>query len=402
MSFSISWTDFPEKADNKNFSHQFFLQKDAEKSIFKKENSGICHTFVEGDNYPALKLFSLKYSGKIDFIYTDPPYNTGKKFTYDDSKKIDQWLSFMQRRLVCAKELLKDSGCIFIAIGQEQSYLLKILCDKIFGEKNFVNDFMWLHGKGKKDSWSRTMQQSNLCYAKNKAKLKEFCDFEETEWARTNTDGDERGAWFSGSISFNEKRSNPKNQNYYEIISPSGVRWKRQWLVPKSEMDELIRENKIYWGKSPEYSNVPRKKIFNGETEQIIPKNIIDGAESTRQAQKYVDELLGEKNAFDNPKPVDLIQHFIQIANMQKDITVLDFFAGSGTTLEATIEQNQLDGGKRKCILVQKAEAIKNPGKFSTISELCYERIKKVISKTSDELEYFCVKSTEPEKSENN
>ena len=390
MSFSISWTDFSEKADAKNFAEHFFLEKDESKSTDCSKN-GICHTFIEGDNFPALKLLS-EYKEKIDFIYTDPPYNTGKKFTYNDNMQTDEWLSFMSRRLCAARGLLKDSGCIFIAIGQEQVHLLKILCDQIFGAENFVNDFMWLHGKGKKNRWSRTMQQSNLCYAKNKKKLKEFADFEETEWAEKNIDGDKRGAWFSGSISFNEKRSNPKNENFYEIVSPGGIHWRRQWLITKDEMTRLIKEDKIYWGKAPEFSNVPRKKVFNGETVEIIPKNIIDGAESTREAQNHLDNLLGEQKSFDNPKPVNLIQHLMQIANMPKNITVMDFFAGSGSTLEATVEQNQLDGGTRKCILIQKPEKIQKPSKFHNIAELCHARIKSVLQKTQDSLEYLYVK----------
>lgn len=398
MSFSISWTDFLEKADAADFQEHFFLRKDDSKSInfSPAEDSaisagGICHTFIEGDNYPALKLLLSSYKEKIDFIYTDPPYNTGKKFTYNDNKKIDEWLSFMSRRLAAAKSLLKDSGCIFIAIGQEQVYVLKLLCDQIFGAENFVNDFMWLHGKGKKDSWSRTMQQSNLCYAKNKKKLKAFCDFEKTSWADKNVDNDARGNWFSGSISFDEKRSNEKNPNYYEIVSPGGKHWRRQWLISKDEMARLIKEDKIYWGKAPDFSNVPRKKVFNGETVEIIPRNIVDCAESTREAQNHLDLLLGEKKSFDNPKPVNLIQHFIQIANMPKDITVMDFFAGSGSTLEAAVEQNLLDGGKRRCILVQKPEKIEKPGKFKDIAELCLERIRAVLKKTQDGLECFYI-----------
>ena len=238
---------------------------------------------------------------------------------------------------------------------------------------------MWLHGKGKKDRFSRTMQQSNLCYAKNYRKLRPFKDVEVTDWAKTNTDGDPRGNWFSGSISFDEKRSNPNHPNYYEITSPSGVKWKRQWLIPKEKMDELIKQDKIYWGTKPEYRNVPREKIFNGEETQIIPKNIIDGAESTRNAQNYVDLILREKQCFDNPKPVGLIQRFIQIANMKKNIIVLDFFAGSGTTFEAVVRQNRLDGGKRKCILIQKPEKIQKKSRFSTISELCLARMKAVL-----------------------
>ena len=391
MSFKITWEDVKEEADFSPIEEKFFLEEIPQKNLlFSTEKTE--NIMIEGDNYPVLKLMQKKFEEKIDFIYIDPPYNTGKKsLCYNDSIFLENkslyktedrhsaWLSFMKRRLLCARKLLKDDGVIFISIGREELYTLKLLCDLIFGEENFVNDFMWLHGKGKKDRFSRTMQQSNLCYAKNYKKLRPFKDVEVTDWAKTNADGDPRGNWFSGSISFDEKRSNPNHPNYYEITSPSGVKWKRQWLIPKEKMDELIKQDKIYWGTKPEYRNVPREKIFNGEETQIIPKNIIDGAESTRNAQNYVDSLLEEKHCFDNPKPVGLIQRFIQIADIEKNCTVLDFFAGSGTTFEAVVRQNRLDGGKRKCILIQKPEKIQKQSRFSTISELCLARMKAVL-----------------------
>lgn len=390
MSFRIQWDDVPEKADADNFDSLYEMKQDFEKSAVASNTlSGIKHIFIESDNYPALKFLRRDFAGKIDLIYIDPPYNTGKKiFKYNDSFEVDSWLSFMSRRLILAKELLSERGCIFIAIGQEELYRLKLLCDQIFGEENFINDFMWLHGKGKKDSFSRTMQQSNICYAKNRKKLNSFVDYEITDWAKSNLDNDERGNWFSGSISFSEDRSNPEHPNFYEIVSPSGIKWKRQWLIKKSEMDELISQKKIYWGQAPEYNNVPRRKIFNGEKTEIIPKNIIDGAQSTRSAQNHVDQLLGEKNSFDNPKPVNLIQHLIQIAAMPDDITVLDFFAGSGTTFESVIRQNQQDNGKRRCILIQKPEKIEKSSLYENIAQLCFTRIKKIIP-PQDGIEFY-------------
>lgn len=438
MGFSINWTDIPEPADSDEFLkscrfHPVALDSDLREfsDSADSSDSDLCgssdsdswedlllksqYSFISGDNYPALRLMENRFSGKVDFIYIDPPYNTGKKsFVYNDAfssngikngkkseysefseysderqnvlgNSVDSadthsvWLSFMSRRLKCAKNLLSESGCIFIAIGQEELYHLKLLCDQIFGEENFINDFQWLCGKGKKDSFSRTMQQSNLCYAKNRKKLSPFADFKETFWADSNPDGDSRGNWFSGSISFSEKRSNPNHPNYFEISSPSGVKWKRQWLLPKDEIERLLKEDKIYFGNAPEFDNVPRRKIFNGEKTEIIPKNIIDDVKSTRDAQNYLDSLLDEKNAFDNPKPVELIEHLISICNMKKDILVMDFFAGSGTTMEAVFNLNKSDGGNRRCILVQKPEKITSrKSRFSDISELCLERIKKI------------------------
>ena len=379
MSFSISWTDVPESGDSEPVSSFFSLSDAPEKSIPAKK--GAEHLFVSGDNYPVLKFLLPEFKGKVDFIYIDPPYNTGKKsFTYNDSFEVDAWLSFMKRRLMLARDFLRPDGCIFIAIGQDELYRLKLLCDSIFGEKSFINDFMWLHGKGKKDSFSRTMQQSTLCYAKDRKKLRPFEDYEVTGWAEKNADGDPRGNWFSGSISFSEKRSSPLHPNFFQIVSPGGVKWERQWLVNREEMQNLIEDNRIYWGSAPDFANVPREKIFNGQRNKIIPKNIVDTSETTRAAQKHLNSLLGQKNTFDNPKPVSLIEHFLKIARVRKDAVIMDFFAGSGTTFEAVVGMNKKDGGKRRCLMVQKPESILHGGPvFSTISELCYARIKKVI-----------------------
>lgn len=330
----------------------------------------------KGDNLPVLKnLLAQGYSQKINLIYIDPPYNTGNEFIYNDnfSQKGDRhsaWLAFMKERLELARELLCPSGCIFIAIDQSELYQLKLLCDQIFDEANFVNDFMWLHGKGKKDTWSRTLQQHTLCFAKDKKYLKPFEEIEYSQWAKTNADNDPRGNWFSGSISFTEQRSNPKHRNYFSITSPSGVTWTRQWQVSREEMDQMLADNLIYWGPAPDFAGVPRKKVFNETPTKVIPRNIIDNVESTRAAQNHLDKLIGKKGAFDNPKPVDLITHLIEITQMPSDAIILDFFAGSGTTFEAVCELNARDGGNRRCILVQKEE--------NGIFEICRLRCQKV------------------------
>lgn len=221
MAVEITWNDIPESCDNSS------------NQISQGVSLSGNHTLFVSDNYPVLQGFVA--SGiKVNLIYIDPPYNTGNIFTYQDdfscgSDRHSAWLSFMNRRLLLAQKILLEDGCIFIAIDQNELYVLKLLCDKIFGEDNFVNDFMWLHGKGKKDSWSRTLQQHTLCYAKNKKKLRPFVEVEYSNWAKTNNDNDSRGNWFSGSISFSEKRSNPNHKNFYSITSPSGKVWTCQW-----------------------------------------------------------------------------------------------------------------------------------------------------------------------------
>ena len=372
MPLQLTWTDYPEPADSPDFLRA---------SKFEPPLPDLLgHLLIKGDNYPVLKKLQQQFSGAVDLIYIDPPYNTGNDFTYNDdfavrdpsgsSDRHSQWLSFMQRRLLAARPLLKPTGCIFIAIDQSELYTLKLLCDQIFGEENFVNDFMWLHGKGKKDTWSRTLQQHTLCYARDKKQLPAFREVQSTDWATTNADDDPRGNWFSGSISFTEKRSNPNHKNYYSITSPSGKVWTRQWQTTEEEMKKLIADNRIFWGQAPAYDKVPRVKIFNDQQSEVIPRNIIEPAETTRAAQHHLDELLDQPGAFDNPKPVSLIKHLIEITRQPSDALILDFFAGSGTTFEAVCALNAQDKGKRRSILIQKDE--------NGIFDLCKKRCEKV------------------------
>ncbi len=386
MPLRLTWTDYPEPADSPDFI--------ANSNFSPRIPASFEHLLIKGDNYPVLKKLGGGGAGgtssvsadcpdltaAIDLIYIDPPYNTGNDFTYNDNftardaqgatDRHSQWLSFMQRRLSAARPLLKPTGCIFIAIDQSELYTLKLLCDQIFGEENFVNDFMWLHGKGKKDTWSRTLQQHTLCYARDKKQLAAFREVQSTDWATTNADNDPRGNWFSGSISFTEKRSNPNHKNYYTITSPSGKVWTRQWQTDEAHMKELIADNRIFWGQAPAYDKVPRVKIFNNEESEVIPRNIIEPAETTRAAQRHLDELLDQPGAFDNPKPVSLIKHLIEITCQPEDALIMDFFAGSGTTFEAVCALNAQDGGHRRSILVQKDE--------NGIFDLCKKRCEKI------------------------
>ena len=372
MPLTLSWTDYPEEYDDDSLVESSRFEPAITGGDFPNLSK---HLLIKGDNYPVLKKLSSDFTEAIDLIYIDPPYNTGNDFVYNDNfssgdDRHSAWLSFMHRRLCAARPLLKSTGCIFIAIDQSELYTLKLLCDQIFGEENYVNDFMWLHGKGKKDRWSRTLQQHTLCYARNKKLLKPFREVEETGWATKNPDDDPRGNWFSGSISFTENRSNPNHKNYYSITSPSGKVWTRQWQTDEENMKKLIADKRIFWGKAPEYDKVPRVKIFNEDSTEVIPRNIIEQVETTRAAQHHLDSLLDTKGAFDNPKPVSLIKHLIEITCMPKDALIMDFFAGSGTTFEAVCELNAQDAGIRRCILVQKDE--------NGIFELCKKRCEKV------------------------
>ena len=324
------------------------LESVKEKRITKDGNSEH-NIFIEGDNYHALQVLQQSHQGKIDVIYIDPPYNTGKakEWKYndqyvdtEDGYRHSKWLSFMEKRLKLAKNLLSHDGVIFISIDDSEQANLKLLCDEIFDENNFIQNFMWLHGRGKKDRWSRTLQQYILCYARDKEKVSPWSLANSVDYNFQNPDDDPRGDWFSGSVSFSEERSNKNHKNFYSIQSPSGIVWKRQWQKTKQEMDELLANNKIFFGHPPEYASVPRIKIFPDDVSEQIPYNIIKDVGSTRDAQSELDKMFGEK-VFEYPKPVNLIKHILKFSSLGEGDIILDFFAGSGTTGHAVLDLNK-------------------------------------------------------------
>ena len=376
--------------------------------------------YIEGDNLQVLKLLQESYLGKVKMIYIDPPYNTGHDFIYPDSYKMNDdeynsgtgyfnengevnytrentitegeyhsdWCSMVYSRLTVARSFLADDGIIFISIDDtELDNLLKI-CDEVFGEKHFINVFMWLHGKGKKDTWSRSLAQYIVAYAKNKNKLPPWSNEVFTNYTFSNPDDDPKGKWFSGSLSFSEERSNPNHPNYFSITSPTGIIWTRQWQVSKDEMDELIKEGDISWGDPKKCDGVPRRKI-RPSTIDVIPGNIIDSVGTTRSASKDLEKLMG-CNCFDYPKPVDLIKQLLTFTQIGSECIVMDFFSGSATTADAVFQCNLDDNGNRKFITVQipepcdeKSEAYK--AGYKTICDIGKERIRRAGKKIKEE-----------------
>ncbi|MDI6883489.1 MAG: site-specific DNA-methyltransferase [Patescibacteria group bacterium] len=361
--------------DPKVFTNAKRIDKKGEHKFdgFKTDENGDIkdNLIIKGNNLLALHSLKKRFAGKVKMIYIDPPYNTGNdEFKYNDAFSHSTWLTFMRNRLEVAKDLLKNDGVIFISCDDNEQAYLKVLCDEIFRRENFVQNFMWLHGKGKKDRWSRTLQQYILCYAKNKNNLEPWLIISYANYDFSNPDNDPRGPWFSGSISFSEKRSNKQHPNYFEIKSPSGIVWKRQWQRTKEEMEELLKQKKIFFGLPPKYEAVPRIKIFPEDTEELIPPNIIDNVETTREAQKQLDVMFGKK-IFDYPKPVSLMKHLIKLAS-DKNAIILDFMAGTGTTTQAVLELNKENGGNRQFILCEQLDYV---------DTVTVPRVKKVIKK---------------------
>lgn len=337
------------------------VKKDKQiKDIDKNKPTNI---LIEGDNYHALQVLNYTHKDKIDVIYIDPPYNTGNKdFVYNDSYvdkedtfRHSKWLSFMEKRLVLAKKLMKKDGVIFISIDDNEQAQLRILCNGIFGEDNFLGDLIWQkQGNDNKSIFSgvktfRNDHEYILVYGRN-ASLVEFYRPEEVAEFKNdygNADNDPRGNWMSAELGKSDARSLPHGKNYYTLTSLVGTKWTRQWHYSEKEMETLIKENRVYFGKDE--TSVPRFKKFLDEKTSKVPSSLLTKYGSTKTGQTELDEIFGER-LFLYPKSTILIEYLIRL-HSNKFVTVLDFMAGSGTTGHAVLDLNKEDGGNRKFIL---------------------------------------------------
>lgn len=391
---------------------------------------------IKGDNLDALKILKSAYSGKIKMIYIDPPYNTGSdNFIYPDNFRDDYkailrevglieinengqevesenlkffknitasrthsgWLCFMLPRLKLARDLLKDDGVIFISIDDNEQANLKLLCDEIFGEDNFVSNIIWnsINSVLKQSNFIRKEHEYILCYAKNKDNLI-FNKLENTMEFQ-NIDNDPKGEWFSSNAAFPNQNS---NKNKFAITLPDGTQCVRNW---KFTYDEFASGKVNLYFKG---GNVPRLKIYKSEynLNTRIESSIFKELGSITTAKSEIGKILGNDDLFDTPKPTKLIKHLLKISssanqNEQPDI-ILDFFAGSGTTAQAVMELNSEDKGNREFILVQTPEPIDEKksktafdfAKFElksvspAISDITIERVKRAAKKIYEKM----------------
>lgn len=403
------------------------LQRISEKEI--KTNDTDYNILIEGDNFHALSVLNYTHKNKIDVIYIDPPYNTGNKdFIYNDSYvdredgyRHSKWLNFMEKRLNLAKNLLSEDGIIFISIDDNEQANLKLICDKIFGENNkiaILPTIMNLKGNQDEFGFAGTHEYT-FVYAKDKnnATINEFqIDDDALEsWQEDEIGLYKKGATLkrTGNDAPRERRpygyfpilvkkdtfqvcsilkeefekiydcqNNVFDDNFVEqlklkyenkffFILPEidriKVSWRWQYRKVKNESNEIIVTNgrdgiTLYKKQRPEIGDVPTKK-----PKSLLYKAVYSSGNGTNRLKI----LFGEKK-FNNPKPVELIKDLIFLGG-DKNITILDFTAGSGTTADAVIQLNKEDSGKRKFIL-----CTNNENQICT--EVCYPRIEKVIN----------------------
>ena len=343
---------------------------------------------LKGDNLDALRLLRQNYFGKVKLIYIDPPYNTqSDAFIYRDnfsarqsevlaqlgysSDNIDYikniygarthsgWLSFMYPRLLLAKDLLRDDGVIFISIDDNEQAQLKLLCDEVFGQENFVNTIIWEKRYSPQNAvrWFSESHDFILVITKNKSNwtpnLLERSN--EMNDRYKNPDNDPRGVW--KPVDSTAQGGHGTKSQFYELVAPNGKRHKspngRCWLYTEPVFKSMVEDNRIWFG--ADGNNVPAIKRFLTEVKQGTACQTIwkhSEVGHNQDAKKEVNILFPEGTVFDTPKPTKLIKRILQISTDKNDI-VLDFFAGSGTTAQAVMELNAQDGGNRQFILVQ-------------------------------------------------
>ena len=326
---------------------------------------------INGDNFHALNLLQSKYREKIKCVYIDPPYNTNSApILYKDGYKDSSWLCLMEKRLHLSKALSADDGAIFISIDDNEQANLKLLCDDIFGENNFVAELIWKSKSGgANDSRYFAIDHEYIfTYTKDADKL--FLNLD-TEAATTTSYNrkDERGEY---SLERLDKQSIRYSSSLdFEIIAPDGKsyfpkhknpdkpnatwRWSKQRV--QENYSELVFENgNVYTKNYKKVGAIPRSLLIDERF----------GRTRTGKTDFFA---LFNGEFFSNPKPEKLIKFLIQVAT-GADSIVLDYFAGSGTTGHAVINLNREDGGNRKYILVEMGEY------FDTVTK---PRMQKVI-----------------------
>lgn len=411
--YGLVWEDKPEDVEERLRDELPVLIEDTTKAIISDDADAPNHILIEGDNLEALTSLTYTHEGKIDVIYIDPPYNTGNKdFVYndhivdkEDSYRHSKWLSFMSKRLRIAKQLLSDRGVIFISIDDNEQAQLKLLCDNpdLFGTTNFLGQLILKTATDNNASQINTEHEYMLCYCKNrnfqgnwkrtgqaaKSIIEKYRELlaqglstsdiqkELRKWIKTNKENlpqvahynnvDEKGVYSSSSNS-----SNPHPGGYtYDIIHPvTGLACPKPqngWRWPQITFNAYDKDGEIEWGKDHTTQPHVKKRI---ETATDYLRTLI--YEDNRGTTLALSEIFEGKKVFDNPKPQKVLQRVLDFAS-DKTSTILDFFAGSGTTLHATMQLNSEDGGHRKCILVTNNEN-------NICEEVTYERNKRVIN----------------------
>lgn len=401
--YGIVWEDSPEEVEENLRVNVPVLVEDKDRAIISNADDAPNHILIEGDNLEALTALSYTHEGKIDVIYIDPPYNTGNKdFVYNDSfvdsedgYRHSKWLSFMEKRLRIAKKMLSDKGVIFISIDDNEQAGLKLLCDEVFGEQNYISSIPWHSRQSMQNDTDFSINHEYIiCIAKKRRQSnRRLKPSNAYDWyiqdgfvffprkvdndKFSNPDNDIRGPWKADPFDAPNIRPNLTypiiNPNTGEqFLPPNG----RHWRMSEEKYLIAVAENRIIFGKNGK--SKPQLKVFLNELEDFgSVHNSWFEAEVYKTAthgSKELQGIFGGVKNFSSPKPIELIIGILNMVTLPtKSTIILDFFAGSGTTLHATMQLNAEDGGHRQCILCTNNEN-------NICEEVTYERNKRVIN----------------------
>lgn len=390
--YGLVWEEHEEEVD-KQLVHNIPVFREIEdKKIVVDENADF-NFLLEGDNLHSLKLLEKTHKGKVDVIYIDPPYNTkNKEFIYDDNYigsddgyRHSKWLSFMNERLIIAQKLLSDEGVIFISIDDNEFAQLKILCDMIFGEINFIGEYIKQSkvGGGNDSKFIVKEHEYSLCYSKNIEKTPEMNISHDQDYLKRYKEEDEYGRYFWDT--FARPGLGLKSTLTYDIEMPDGTTYKTRWIRSKDRFKKDYADGNIRITKNRDDKwSVQFKQYLNlkGKT----PRSMTMDFGGTTDGDKEIKQIFGKK-VFDYPKSVRYLSTLLSTIT-NKNITVLDFFAGSGTTGHAVMELNKNDNGTRKFILCTNNEN-------NICEDITYKRLDRVINgyefsgKIKDELKSY-------------
>ena len=390
--YGLVWERHEEAVDVQMRDNIPVFTECADKEI--TTTTGGVNFLLEGDNLHSLRLLEKTHAGRIDYIYIDPPYNTGSSdFRYDDSIVIKEdgyrhskWISFINERLLIAKCLLSEDGLIFISIDDHEVAPLTLLCNEIFGEDNHVETVIWKnkYGAGAKTVGFISVHEYILCYSnRNISDLTSELDAEsQSAYKKKDEKFDSRGGFLTQPLMTTSLGDRP-NLMYPIEYNGDIIHPRKQWVWSKERLLAAIENNEVEFNKQKDGTYSVRAKKYlideNGDMRRGKPLSIMNGP-FTQDGTKEIREIFGSENVFKFSKPSELIRHFISFAvngNLKKDATILDFFAGSGTTAQAVMEQNRRDGGNRRFILCTNNEN-------NICEEVTYERIKRVIEGYGD------------------
>lgn len=387
--YGLVWEEHEEAVDVQMKTQIPVFTEVKEREICTDEN-GAYNFLLEGDNLHSLYLLEKTHKSSIEVIYIDPPYNTGKKddFRYNDAFVVKEdtfrhskWLSFMAERLKIAKKLLTEQGIIFISIDDNEHAALKLLCDEILGESNYITSLIWQKKKGGSNDSRHvaTEHEYILVYANDVEVLNNiFIEYAE-DYVSRYKEKDEIGRYFWDTF----KRKSGKQ--YYPITCPDGtvlqyeengepISWLRSEARFLSDLEagetRIIKVN----GKWTVHFKQRQPKGYK-------PRSIVTEYGTTSTGADQLKKIFNITNKFSNPKPTTLIEFLIKFSP-NKNATILDFFAGSGTTGHAVLKLNAEDGGHRNFILCTNNEN-------GICEEVTYQRLKTVITgKRADGSEY--------------